>query len=66
MRNFLKFVISRLKEKGTLAVVITFVLTGLGMAISPEQQEAIVALGLGVLGVVVAFMKERTVDPPTE
>ncbi len=62
--KFFKFIVSRLKEKGTLAVVITFVLTGLGLAISPEQQEAIVALGLGILGVVVAFMREKTVEPP--
>jgi len=62
--NFLRFILKRLKEKGTLAVVVTFIVTGIGVTVSPEQTEAIVALALGILGVAVAFMKEKTVDPP--
>lgn len=55
----LQFVIDRLKERSTW-LGLTGLLTAVGVALNPDQIEAIVALG-GAIGAAVAiFTKDKT------
>ena len=58
MKDVLKFVLDRLKEKTTW-IGLTGFITALGVSISPEQAEAIAAAGVGVAGAILAFTKEN-------
>ena len=50
----------RLKEETTWAGIVS-VLTSLGVVLSPSQAEAIIALGLAVVGAILAFRKDKGV-----
>lgn len=54
----LKFILDRAKEKTTWLGLIA-ILTAAGVAISPEQVEAIATLGLAIAGAVGVFTKEK-------
>ena len=54
----LKFITDRLKERSTLAGL-TAVLTAVGLALTPEQAEAIITAGLAISGAIFAFTKDK-------
>tara|TARA_B100000686_G_scaffold353795_1_gene460850 strand:- start:1910 stop:2089 length:180 start_codon:yes stop_codon:yes gene_type:complete len=58
MKDLLKFVLDRLKEKTTWIGLTGFV-TALGVSISPEQAEAIAAAGVAIVGAILTFTKEK-------
>lgn len=53
-----EWIIDRAKETSTWRGVISIV-TALGVVISPAQQEAIISLGLALVGVINVFRKEE-------
>ena len=55
--KMLEFVIGRLKERSTWLGLIGIV-TAAGVSLSPEQTEAIVAVGVAIAGVVAVFTKD--------
>lgn len=55
----MNYVLSRLKEASTWRGIIA-VITACGVALSPEQIEAIVATGLALMGIVGAFFPDAT------
>ena len=61
MEGFLQYLLDRFKERSTWAGLLAL-LGSLGIALNPEQTEAIIALGLAVIGVISVFIKERNVD----
>lgn len=56
----LKFITDRLKERSTWAGL-TALLAAVGLALTPEQAEAIVAAGLALGGAIFAFTKDKDV-----
>lgn len=57
MKDFLAFLLARLKERSTWLGLISFV-TAMGLLLTPEQQEAIIATGMAVAGAVAAFTRD--------
>lgn len=55
----LDWFIDRLKERSTW-IGLTALLSALGIALSPEQAEAIAIGGVAVAGVIAAFTKDKT------
>jgi len=66
MSRIWDYIISRLKEKGTIAVVVTTILTIVGVSLSPGQTDAIIAAGAAFMAILVAFLPEKTVETPSE
>ncbi len=60
MENFLNFLLDRMKERSTWLGLISL-LTGFGLAISPEQGESIVSMGVSVAGLIAVFTKDPNV-----
>jgi hypothetical protein len=56
------YVIARLKEASTWRGIIALI-TSVGVTLSPELQGAIVAAGLGVMGIVGALVPDTKVTP---
>lgn len=54
----MKKLISKLKETSTWKGLI-FIITAFGVALSQEQQEAIIAAGVALVGVIDVFRKEK-------
>ena len=52
------YILARLKERSTWLGLVTLV-TVAGVALSPEQQEAIVAAGVAVAGAISAFTADK-------
>ena len=52
------YVLSRLKEASTWRGILA-ILTAAGVALNPEQVEAIVAAGLALIGAVGVFTKDK-------
>lgn len=63
MRVF-KYILARLKEKSTIVVVVGTVLGLAGASISPEKTEAIIATVAAIVGLIVSFLPEKTVETP--
>ncbi|CAK0771292.1 conserved hypothetical protein [Gammaproteobacteria bacterium] len=59
MKVISKFIKERLHEASTLRGAVMFV-TAVGLTISTQQQDAIVALGLAVSGFIGAFFPDKT------
>lgn len=62
------FILARLKEQSTWRGII-LILTGFGVAIEPEKGEAIIAVGLSVVGLINVLRKQpeiRKALPVTE
>lgn len=57
MKEFLAFLLVRLKERSTWLGLISFI-TAMGLLLTPEQQEAIMATGIAVAGAVAAFTRD--------
>jgi hypothetical protein len=55
------YIVARLKEPSTWRGLIAFATAG-GVAISPEQAEAIVASGLALMGLLGALTKDTGAD----
>ena len=53
------YIIERLKEASTWRGIIAF-LTGIGVVISQELSEAIIAAGLSLMGLIGAFTKDKS------
>ena len=51
MKKIIKYIVKRLKEASTWRGIIVF-LTGAGVYISPDQQAAIIPLGLMIAGLI--------------
>lgn len=56
--KFLDWLLKRLKEPSTWRGIIAM-LTASGLALTPEQGAAITAVGLGLIGLVGAFTKDK-------
>lgn len=54
----MSYVFDRLKEASTWRGIMAF-LTGVGVVISPDQIEAIVAAGLSVVGLLGVFTRDK-------
>ena len=54
----MKFIKERLHEASTWRGIIAFV-TGIGVVLGPEQSNAIIAGGLGFMGIIGAFTKDK-------
>ena len=61
MSNFKEWILARARERSTW-LGLTALLTSLGLALSPEQAEAIAVAGVAVGGLVAAL----TADKPSE
>lgn len=54
----IKFLLDRAKEPSTWRGIVA-ILTAAGVTLSPEQGEAIIALGLAVIGAIGVFSKDK-------
>lgn len=54
MKNFLNFVLDRLKERSTWLGLVSLG-TALGLLLSQSQQEAVVAAGMALAGAIAAL-----------
>ncbi len=54
----MQYLIQRLKEPSSWRGIVMF-LTSMGINISPEQTNAIVAAGIGLVGLIGFFSKEK-------
>ena len=57
--KFLNWILDRTKERSTW-LGLTAVLTSVGLALTPEQAEAIVIAGTSIGGLILAFTKDKT------
>ncbi|HYD19295.1 MAG TPA: hypothetical protein VEF76_12535 [Patescibacteria group bacterium] len=59
MKKIITFITDRARERSTWLGLISCA-TALGLALSPDQQEAIVAAGMAAAGILAAFTKDKT------
>lgn len=57
-----EYMLARLREGSTWRGIIAM-LTAAGVSLQPDQQEAIISLGLAIMGVVGVFMKDQPHNP---
>lgn len=62
----LNYILDRMKERGTW-LSLSSALTGMGIAVKPDQWQLIMAIGMGIPGLVTAFIppyiQEKNVVP---
>ena len=58
MKTFLLYILARLKERSSWMGIISAT-AAFGILISPEQQEAIVAAGVAIAGVITMLTKDK-------
>ncbi len=62
----LHYLLDRMKERGTWLSLGT-ALTGMGVAIKPDQWQLIMAIGMGIPGIITAFVppviQEKNITP---
>lgn len=58
MKPFILFILARLRERSTWIGLISAA-TALGLLLTTEQQEAVVAAGIGLAGLVTALTKDK-------
>lgn len=58
MKPFILFLLARLKERSTWIGLISAA-TALGLMLSTEQQDAIIAAGIALAGLVTALTKDK-------
>lgn len=56
--TFFTYIFDRMKERNTWLSLGT-ALTGMGVAIKPDQWQLIMAIGMGIPGIITAFMPPR-------
>lgn len=59
MKEFLKFALSRLRERSTWLGLISLA-TALGLLLTPEQQETVIAAGMALGGLIGAFTRDKS------
>lgn len=59
MKKLLTYIINRAKERSTWLGLISLA-TALGLTLGQEQQDAIVAAGMALAGLVGTFTKDKT------
>lgn len=66
IRIVLLYLLDRMKERGTWLSLGT-ALTGMGVLISPDRWQAIMAIGMGIPGIITAFIppviQEKDITP---
>lgn len=62
MSKILEYLGSRLKEKSTRVAILGFIVGITGIALSPEQSEAIIGLASAITLAVIAFLPEKPVE----
>jgi len=60
--RILNYILARLKESSTRVAVVGFILTVIGVSLSPEQSEAIVGGVAALVAIIVSFLPEKTVE----
>ena len=64
--KILEYIVDRLKERATWNSL-SVAATGMGIAVKPDQWQAIMTIGMGVAGIVTAFLpphiQEKTIIP---
>lgn len=58
IERILRYIANRLKELSTYPALV-LVLSACGVAISPEQKEVIIAVGMGLAGLIGAALPDR-------
>lgn len=58
MKELLGFIVSRLRERSTWLGLISLA-TALGLLLTPEQQETVIAAGMALGGLIGAFTRDR-------
>ncbi|MDF3022911.1 MAG: hypothetical protein K0R10_272 [Alphaproteobacteria bacterium] len=58
MQKIITFITDRIKERSTWLGLISCA-TALGLVLSPEQQEAIIAAGMAAAGIIGAFTRDK-------
>lgn len=59
MKAFLTFIADRLRERSTWLGIVSLA-TALGLALTPEQSEAVIAAGIGFGGLITALTSDKT------
>lgn len=59
MKQFFFYLLSRLKERSTWLGLISL-LTACGLALTPAEAEAVIALGMSAAGIVAVFSRDKT------
>ena len=59
MKNVLNYALARLKERSTWLGLISLA-AALGLLLSPEQKEAIIAAGMALAGLLSAFTRDKS------
>ena len=59
MKKIIDYIVARLKERSTWLGLISLA-TALGLLLTPEQQEQIIAAGMAIAGFVGAFTRDRS------
>ena len=62
MKGLIEFVLNRLKEPSTWRGII-LVLTVSGVALDPDQKEAIITAGVSIVALVGVFSPDRPINP---
>lgn len=60
MKSILPYILSRLGEASTWRGIIAL-LTSVGITLAPDQQEAVITVGLAVIGAIGVFFKDKAV-----
>ena len=60
--GIINYILARLKEASTWRGIMAL-LTSLGIVISPETQEAILAAGLAIIGLIGILFKDKLAQP---
>ena len=60
MDSFLNYMLGRLSEASTWRGIIALI-TSLGITLAPDQQEAVITVGLAVIGAIGVFFKDKRV-----
>lgn len=58
MKALIKFVISRARERSTW-LGLTSIATALGLVVTPETNDAVIATGMSVAGLIGALTKDK-------
>lgn len=58
MKNLTDYLISRARERSTWLGLISLV-TALGLVLSPEQQDAVIAAGMAAAGLIGTFTRDK-------
>lgn len=65
-KTILQYILDRMKERGTW-LSLSSALTGMGMIIRPDKWDLIMAIGMGIPGIITAFVppviQEKNITP---